>query len=217
MVCVFFPLLWSDLTQIYFRFPLKEFALKKWAGAYWFWGLGRHLWSLIGLLCRDPRGSLTLFAKPADNSALCRTWQVKYLPLILLIIFCLYVLMVLCFLLTYLLLSFVYFLLFLLSFWPHLWCVRVPGPGIRPVPQQWQCWVVYRLYHQGTLASFLIRSILFFLQLLQFYSFIFLPHLRHVGLPGPWIEPVPQQWQHWILNPLSHKGTLPVLFSNICM
>ena len=39
-------------------------------------------------------------------------------------------------------------------------------------------------------------------------------HLWHVEVLGPRIEPLPQQrpepleWQHWILNPLHHKGTL---------
>ena len=26
---------------------------------------------------------------------------------------------------------------FLVLFWPHLWHVEIPGPGIEPVPQQW--------------------------------------------------------------------------------
>ena len=30
---------------------------------------------------------------------------------------------------------------------------------------------------------------------------------QHVGIAGPGIEPMPQQWQRWILNPLSHQGT----------
>ena len=43
--------------------------------------------------------------------------------------------------------------------------------------------------------------------------FFFLPCLQHVEIPGPEIEPVPQQrpkpmpWQCWILNPLHHKRT----------
>ena len=44
--------------------------------------------------------------------------------------------------------------------------------------------------------------------------FFFLPHLWHVEVLGPAIEPVPQQqpktleWQHRILNPLCHTLTL---------
>ena len=40
-----------------------------------------------------------------------------------------------------------------------------------------------------------------------------IPHPRHVEVPGPEIEPTPQQWlkplwqQCWILNLLHHKGT----------
>ena len=30
----------------------------------------------------------------------------------------------------------------------------------------------------------------------------------HQQFPRPGIEPTPQQWQRWILNPLSHQGTL---------
>lgn len=33
---------------------------------------------------------------------------------------------------------------------------------------------------------------------------------RYAEVPGPRIEPIPQQWQHWTINPLSHQGT-PVL------
>ena len=35
-------------------------------------------------------------------------------------------------------------------------------------------------------------------------SFFFWLHLRHVEVPGPGVEPVPQYGQHWILKPLSH-------------
>ena len=45
------------------------------------------------------------------------------------------------------------------------------------------------------------------------YYYYFQPHPKHVEVPGPGIKPAPQQqcepqqWQRWILNPLSHKGT----------
>ena len=35
--------------------------------------------------------------------------------------------------------------------------------------------------------------------------------LRHGKVPGPGIEPVPQQWQHWILNLPSHQESLGCL------
>ena len=38
-------------------------------------------------------------------------------------------------------------------------------------------------------------------------SFFFFALLWHVGVPAPMTESVPQQWQHWVLNPLSHQGT----------
>ena len=33
---------------------------------------------------------------------------------------------------------------------PYLWHREVPGPGIEPEPQQWQCWILNLLDHQGT-------------------------------------------------------------------
>ena len=42
---------------------------------------------------------------------------------------------------------------------------------------------------------------------LSFFLFLFFGLcLQHVAVPGPGIKPMPQQWQHWILNPLSHLG-----------
>ena len=47
-----------------------------------------------------------------------------------------------------------------LFIWLHLWHMEVPGPGIEPMPwqpfqlQQWQCWIVNLLSHQGTLKSY---------------------------------------------------------------
>ena len=41
-------------------------------------------------------------------------------------------------------------------FWSHLWQVEVPGPGIKPVPQQWpkslewQCWILNPLSFKRT-------------------------------------------------------------------
>ena len=40
-----------------------------------------------------------------------------------------------------------------------------------------------------------------------FPFFFFWPHPQQGGVPGPGIEPAPQQWQCQILNPLSHQGT----------
>ena len=41
----------------------------------------------------------------------------------------------------------------------------------------------------------------------NFFFFFFLCS-RHDEVPGPGIEPVPHQWPHRFLNPLSHQGTL---------
>ena len=63
-------------------------------------------------------------------------------------------------------------------------------------------------------------------ELLAYCSFVlFLLHLWHVAGPGPGIkavpqlQPVPQLWQCWILNPSSHKGTsfLTVVFDVHCL
>ena len=48
-------------------------------------------------------------------------------------------------LLVHLFLSFFFFF-----FWPCLQHVECPGPGIKNVPQQWQCQVLNPLCHQGT-------------------------------------------------------------------
>ena len=40
------------------------------------------------------------------------------------------------------------------SFWLHLQHVEVPKPVIQHMPQQWQCWVLNPLDHQGTPAFF---------------------------------------------------------------
>ena len=51
------------------------------------------------------------------------------------------------------------------------------------------------------------------IQMHTFWCFVKLPYSRHVKVPGPGIKPTPQhwpeplQWQCWIPNPLSHKGT----------
>ena len=33
-------------------------------------------------------------------------------------------------------------ILFFFFFWQYLWHAEVPGPGIEPVPQQWQCQIL---------------------------------------------------------------------------
>ena len=49
------------------------------------------------------------------------------------------------------------------------------------------------------------------------YIFLFLAVPQHIEAPKPRAEHTPQhwpkllQWQHWILNPLSHKGTPPLI------
>ena len=35
-------------------------------------------------------------------------------------------------------------------FWTHPWHTEVPGPGIKPEPQQWKHQVLNPLHHQGT-------------------------------------------------------------------
>ena len=40
-------------------------------------------------------------------------------------------------------------LLFLLLFWLCLWHVEVLWPQVEPEPQQWQCWILNPLSHQG--------------------------------------------------------------------
>ena len=47
------------------------------------------------------------------------------------------------------------------------------------------------------------------------FFFFFWQCPQHVKVPRPGIKPVPQHWQHWILNPLSHQGTPGHLFK--CM
>ena len=37
--------------------------------------------------------------------------------------------------------------------------------------------------------------------------FFFWLYLWHAEVPGLGIKPEPKQWLHWVLNPLSHKGT----------
>ena len=50
-------------------------------------------------------------------------------------------------------------------------------------------------------------SFFFFFKLLYLFVYLFWPSPQHVEVPGPEIKPKLQQWQHWILNPLSHQGT----------
>ena len=45
------------------------------------------------------------------------------------------------------------------------------------------------------------------LSIFFFFFFFFWLHMQHVEIPRPGTEPIPQQWQHWILNPIGHQGT----------
>ena len=53
-------------------------------------------------------------------------------------------------------------------FWLHSWHAEVPGSGIKPMPQQWQHWILNLLGHQGTpihafcLCSFHVFFFFFF-------------------------------------------------------
>ena len=50
-----------------------------------------------------------------------------------------------------------------LSFWgrgSHQWHAEVPGPGIKPAPQRWQCQILNLLSHQGTPSSLLTEPFL---------------------------------------------------------
>ena len=38
---------------------------------------------------------------------------------------------------------------FIFIFWPYLQRIQVPGPGIKPMPPQRQCWVLNPLCHSG--------------------------------------------------------------------
>ena len=44
-----------------------------------------------------------------------------------------------------------------------------------------------------------------------FFFFFFCPPFQHMEVFRPGVEPEKQQWQHQILNPLSHQGTLSML------
>ena len=46
------------------------------------------------------------------------------------------------------------------------------------------------------------------------FFFFFWPHPQHAEGPGPGTEPLPQQWQCWILKPLGHEGTPSYSFKN---
>ena len=88
---------------------------------------------------------------------------------------------------------------------------RVLGPGIKltgptnwlPKPLQWQGQILNPLLHR-----------LFLLKKKKISSLLlFWRHLWHAEVPGPELDLVPQQklkplqWQCWIFNRLSHKGT----------
>ena len=58
--------------------------------------------------------------------------------------------------------------------------------------------------HPGNLFCNLTKEKTFFL----LFFFFFWLYPQHAKVPRPGTEPAPQQWQHQILNPLSHQGTL---------
>ena len=53
---------------------------------------------------------------------------------------------------------------FYFYFWPCLWHVKVPWPGVKPVPQQWpeplpwQCQILNLVSHQGTPRMWFFRN-----------------------------------------------------------
>ena len=71
----------------------------------------------------------------------------------------------------------------------------------RPGIESATWWVLVRFV--STEPRWELRSRLFF---------FFWSHLQHMDVPRPGTEPPSLQWQHWILNPLCHKRTPPVLF-----
>ena len=48
------------------------------------------------------------------------------------------------------------FYLFIKTYYPSLWHAEASGPGIKPTPQQGQCWILNSLGHQGTPAFFIL-------------------------------------------------------------
>ena len=79
---------------------------------------------------------------------------------------------------------------------PQLWC-HLAG---------WRRWYLKTVRKAVQIFGSSLFSFLVFKS--RFYCCInfWLPP-RHVEVPGTGIEPMPQQWQHQILNPLHHKGT----------
>ena len=63
-------------------------------------------------------------------------------------------------------------------------------------------------------STFFFLYLFFFLSFFLPFSFLpsFLLHLWYVEVPELGIKPTTQQWQHSILNPLGHKGTLDIIF-----
>ena len=59
---------------------------------------------------------------------------------------------------------YIFIYLFLMFFWPHLWHVEVPGPGMKPepqlqpTPQLQQCQIFNLLCHRGLLYIFNIQN-----------------------------------------------------------
>ena len=117
---------------------------------------------------------------------------------------------------------------------PYLWQAEVPRPGIKPKPQLWQhqilnplgqagdptskatemSQIINPLCHSGNSSIFWFYKSIGFsspsaISLYVYFSvclfFFFLLHLWHMEIPGPGIQPTPQQspellWQHQILN-----------------
>ena len=77
---------------------------------------------------------------------------------------------------------------------------------------------LYTVFHSGcnnfTCPSIVHGSSLFstpspafIICVLFFFFFFFFAAPQHVEVPGPGIEPTPQQWQCWILKLLGHQRT----------
>ena len=60
-------------------------------------------------------------------------------------------------------------------FWPRPQHMEVPGPGIEPVPQQWQCWILSPLRCKRTAAFYFFKmNFLFYCSGWTFVLFIFI-------------------------------------------
>ena len=114
---------------------------------------------------------------------------------------------------------------------PCLKHVEVPEPGIKPTPQQWpeplqwQCHILNPLSHQGT-PWFLFCFVLFTAAPAAYWSSRGRGHQILSASPSytatcrslahwarSWIEPTSSERQCWVLNPLSHNGNFPLIYS----